>query len=97
MSYRLKKSFLVLPLRPGWLDVLDLGPLVSEVADEAAEIRVLLVGAPELLDDLAVVEAESREVVDELDVRREPADEPVVELPRARHAARIRGCPASRR
>ena len=50
------------------LHVVDLGPLVPEIADEPPEVGVLLVRAPELLDDLPVVQTEPREVVDELHV-----------------------------
>ncbi len=56
-------------LGASWLVVSDFGTGVSEVADEAAEVRVLLVGSPELLDDFAIVQAEPGEIVDELHVR----------------------------
>ena len=55
--------------RPRRLHVVDHGPLVPEIADETAEVRVLLLRAAELLDDLAVVETEPGEVLHKLHVR----------------------------
>ena len=52
----------------GWLNVLDLGPRIPEVADQAPEVRVLLPRGSELLNDLAVIQPEARKVVHELDV-----------------------------
>jgi hypothetical protein len=69
----------------GRLRILDFRSLIAEVADETPKVWILLVRAPELFNDLSVVEAESREVVDELHVGREPSNEPVVELSRPRH------------
>jgi hypothetical protein len=73
------------------LHIRDLGPLVPEVADETAEIRVLLVRVPHQFDHVAVVEPESREVLDEFHIGRQRSDEAVVEPPRLAHQPRVAG------
>ena len=44
-----------LAANPGWLVVVDDRHLIAEVADQTAEIGVLLLGQPELLDDFTVI------------------------------------------
>ena len=85
MSYRLRKLFFVMPCFAGGLNVGDFRPVVAEVADKPAEVRILLIGGAELLDDLPIVEAEAGEVPNQRHFRRHPGHHPVVETPDPRH------------